>query len=180
MRWATIIAVLLAALAVAGCGGSNKSASSNTTTTTTTTSTTATNTTTTTSGQATTTTTTAASGSTTPVFASGKCRDLAQSATKIGQDFSSSVTSGTANLDTLAKEFQAFVGVVPSEIKGDVQTIANAFTAYAKALQGVHFTAGQVPSAADLQKMQAAVKSFDQQKVRTAEQHIQAWTKANC
>ena len=180
MRWATIIAVLLAALAVAGCGGSNKSASSNTTTTTTTTSTTATNATTTTSGQATTTTTTAASGSTTPVFASGKCRDLAQSATKIGQDFSSSVTSGTANLDTLAKEFQAFVGVVPSEIKGDVQTIANAFTAYAKALQGVHFTAGQVPSAADLQKMQAAVKSFDQQKVRTAEQHIQAWTKANC
>jgi len=184
MRWATIIAVLLAALAVAGCGGSNKSASSNTTTTTTTTSTTATNATTTTSGQATTsantTTTTAASGSTTPVFASGKCRDLAQSATKIGQDFSSSVTSGTANLDTLAKEFQAFVGVVPSEIKGDVQTIANAFTAYAKALQGVHFTAGQVPSAADLQKMQAAVKSFDQQKVRVAELHIQAWTKANC
>jgi len=173
MRWITIFAVPVAAVALASCGGGSNNANSNTSTTTTTT--------TTTSGQtttSTTTTTTAASGSTTPSFASGKCRDLAQSAAKIGQDFSAN--GANANLDTAAKEFQAFVAIVPSEIKGDVQTVADAFTAYAKALQGVHFTAGQVPSAADLEKMQAALKSFNQQKVQAAEQHIQAWTQKNC
>jgi hypothetical protein len=170
MRWVMIFAVGLAALGLAGCGGSNN-ASSNTTTTETTTTTQAT--TTTTSGGTTT------SGSTTPNFASGKCKDLAASAQKIGQDFSAAA-GGTGNLDTAAKEFQAFVDAVPSEIKPDVQTLADAFTAYANALKGVHLTTGQTPSAADLQKLQAATKSFDVQKVQAAEQHLQAWTKTNC
>ena len=165
----TILAVGLAAVALAGCGGGGNNASSNTTTTTETT------TGTTTSASQ---TTTEASGSTTPNFASGKCKDLAQSAAKIGQDISAAGASG--NLQDVAKEFQAFVGVVPSEIKGDVQTIADAFTAYADALKGVHFSAGQTPSAGDLQKMQDALKSFDQQKVQAAEQRLESWTKKNC
>lgn len=165
----TILAVGLAAVALAGCGGGGNNASSNTTTTTETT------TGTTTSASQ---TTTEASGSTTPNFASGKCKDLAQSAAKIGQDISAAGASG--NLQDVAKEFQAFVGVVPSEIKGDVQTIADAFTAYANALKGVHLSAGQTPSAGDLQKMQDALKSFDQQKVQAAEQRLESWTKKNC
>ena len=168
MRWVMIFAVGLAALGLAGCGGSNN-ASSNTTTTETTTTT-----------QATTTTAATTTGvTTTPNFASGKCKDLAASAQKIGQDFSAAA-GGTGNLDTAAKEFQAFVDAVPSEIKPDVQTLADAFTAYANALKGVHLTAGQTPSAADLQKLQAATKSFDVQKVQAAEAHLTAWTKTNC
>jgi hypothetical protein len=174
MRTLTILAVGLAALTLAGCGGGGNNASPNTTGTETTTSSEATAT-TTTSAEA---TTTEATGSTTPNFASGKCKDLAQSAAKIGQDISAAGASG--NLQDVAKEFQAFVSVVPSEIKGDVQTIADAFTAYADALKGVDLSAGQTPSAADLQKMQSALKSFDQQKVQAAEQRLEAWTKKNC
>ena len=103
---------------------------------------------------------------------------ISQGAHKIGQDVSASGASG--NLQDVAKEFQAFVNTVPSEIKGDVQTIANAFTAYANALKGVHFTAGQTPSAADLQKLQAALKSVDQPKLQAAEKNVEAWTKKNC
>ena len=167
MRLIAVLALGLTALALAGCGGGSNNASSNTTTTETSANTTTTGT-----------TTTEASGSTTPNFASGKCRDLAESAAKVGQDVSGSSAAG--NLQDAAKQFQAFVSVVPSEIKGDVQTIADAFTAYANALKGVNLTAGQTPSAADLQKLQAAAKSFDQQKVLTAEQHLAAWTKKNC
>lgn len=166
------LALATLALAAAGCGGSSKSASETTSTSTSTT------TTTTSSSTESTSTTTEASGSTAPIFASGKCRDLAASAAKIGQDMNASGASG--NLQNAAKEFQAFVAIVPSEIKGDVQTMADAFMKYADALKGIHFSAGQTPSVADLQKVQAALKSVDQQKVTAAEAHIAAWAKKNC
>jgi hypothetical protein len=175
MRWVTISAVGLAALALAGCGGSNN-ASSNTTTTT---STTTTTTTTTAPSTTTSSTTTTASGSGSGVFATGKCRDLAASVQKIGHDFQAA-GGGVENLGTVANEYQAFAKTVPSEIRSDVQTIADAVTKYANALQGVHLTAGQTPSAADLLKIQAALKSINQQKLQAAEQNISAWTKKNC
>ena len=170
MRWLMVAAVGLAGLALAGCGGGGSNNASSSTTNETTTTTAAE----TTTGAATTT-----PGSvTTPNFASGKCRDLATSAQKIAQDFSAS-GAGNGNLNDAAKEFQAFVKVVPSEIRGDVQTIADAFTKYADALKGVDLSSGQ-PSAGDLQKIQAALKSFNQAKLQAAEQHIQAWTQKNC
>ncbi len=116
---------------------------------------------------------------TTPNFASGKCKDLAASAQKIGQDFSAA-GSGTGNLSDAAKEFQAFAKEVPSEIRADVQTLADAFAKYADALKGVDLSSGQTPSAADLQKIQSALKGFNQAKLQAAEQHIQAWTQKNC
>ena len=172
-RLTALLALATFVIAVAGCGGSKQSASETSTSTSTTTESTSS---TTSTGENT--TTTQASGATTPNFASGKCKDLAASAAKIGQDVSASGASG--NLQDVAKEFQAFVNTVPSEIKGDVQTIANAFTAYANALKGVHFTAGQTPSAADLQKLQAALKSVNQPKLQAAEKNVEAWTKKNC
>ena len=172
MRWLMLFAVGVAGLALAGCGGGgSNNASSNTT-----------NETTTTTAAETTTgaTTTTTSGSvTTPNFASGKCKSLAASAQKIGQDFSAA-GGGTGNLSDAANEFQAFVHEVPSEIRGDVQTIADAFTKYANALKGVDLGSGQTPSAADLAKIQNALKSFNQAKLQAAEAHIQAWTQKNC
>lgn len=171
MRWLMVFAVGLVGLALAGCGGSNN-ASSNTTTTTETTTTTAAETTTTSGG-------TTSGNVTTPNFASGKCKDLAASSQKIGQDFSAA-GSGTGNLSDAAKEFQAFAKEVPSEIRADVQTLADAFAKYADALKGVDLSSGQTPSAADLQKIQSALKGFNQAKLQAAEQHIQAWTQKNC
>jgi hypothetical protein len=173
MRWLMVFAVGLAGLALAGCGGGSNNASSNTTTTETTTTTAAE-----TTGGHTTTTTTEAGGSTTPNFASGKCRDLAAAVAKISQQFGASAAGG--NPQDAAKEYQAFVDIAPSEIKGDVQTIADAMTKYANALKGVDLSSGQTPSAADLQKIQAAAKSFNQAKLQAAGQHISAWTKKNC
>ena len=46
--------------------------------------------------------------------------DLAEAASKIGQEFSAASAKG--NLQDVAGEFQAFANSVPSEIKADVQT----------------------------------------------------------
>ena len=171
MRRMTIaLALATLALAAAGCGGSSKSASETTST--------STSTTTESSSTESTSTTTATGSSAVPNFASGKCKALAAAAAKAGQQASALGASG--NLQDAAKELQSFGAVVPSEIKGDVKTIADAFTKYADALKGVTFSAGQTPSAADLQKLQSAFKSVDQQKVRVAEQHIEAWANKNC
>jgi len=172
MRWVLIFAVASAALALAGCGGSSNNASSNTTTTTESTTTSETTT-------SESTTTTEAGGSTTPNFASGKCKDLAASAAKIGQDLSAA-GSGNGNVTDAAHEFQAFAKEVPSEIRADVQTIADAISKYADALKGVDLSGGTTPSAADLQKMQAALSSLNQRKLQAAERRIDAWTKKNC
>ena len=166
----TIVLVLGAlVLAAAGCGGNKQSAGD-------TSSATSTSTTTESMSTESTSTTTGASGST--IFASGKCKNLATAAAKFAHEASAANASG--NLQDAAKQFQSFVAIVPSEIKGDVQTIADAFSKYADALKGINFSAGQTPSVADLQKIQQAFKSVDQQKVTTAEKHIEAWTKANC
>lgn len=173
MRWLMVFAVGLAGLALAGCGGSNNASSNTTTETTTTTAAETTTGTTTTSGGTTT------SGSlTTPNFSSGKCKNLAAASQKISQDLSAAGASG--NLQDVAKEFQQFVDAVPSEIKPDVQTLADAFTTYANALKGVNLSSGQTPSAGDLQKMQAALQSLNVKKVQTAERHLTAWTQKNC
>ena len=124
-------------------------------------------------------TTTSSDTSGTPTFASGKCKALAASAAKIGRDFSAAGANG-GSIANAASEFQAFAKEVPSEIRGDVQTIADAISKYAEALKGVNISAGQTPSAADLQKLQAALSSLDQQKLQAAEQHLDAWTKKNC
>ncbi len=171
MRRATTLLVLaMLALAAGGCGGSKKSASETTASTTTTT--------TTESSSTAESSTTTGNTATAPVFASGKCKSLAASAAKINEQTSAATASG--NLEDAAKKFQAYVDIAPSEIKGDVQTVADAFKSYAAALKGVNLTAGKTPSAADIQKITTAAKSFSQTKVKAAVQHIRAWVQKNC
>jgi hypothetical protein len=158
-------------LALAGCGGggSKSSATPSTEATTTTTQTT------TTAATTTTATTTNQSTTAAPSFAtSGNCKDLAESASK----FSKALTGAEGDVKKQAQLFQEFANKAPSEIRSDVQTIADAFTKIANA--GVSFKAGQTPSADQLAKLQQALKGINQAKVTQASQNIAAWTQKNC
>ena len=161
MRWLALL-VLSIALVAAGCGGgSNESAATTETTTAETTTSESTESTDTTDLSA--------------VLSDKDCLALAGIGATIAQAFSGS-TSG----DTNTEELQQLVDKVPDEIQGDVQTLADAFGQYAAKLKDIGIKAGSTPSAAQLQQLQAAIASLNQQKLTAASQHIQAWAKDNC
>jgi len=102
----------------------------------------------------------------------------------LGAQLSKAFQSSSGNTEqTLANEgklFQAMADAAPSDIRGDFQTFAQAFTAYGQALVKAGLKAGQTPTPAQLAQLQAAAKSFSTPKLRLAEQHLSAWAGKNC
>jgi hypothetical protein len=169
VRWLSVLVVVLA-LVAAGCGGGgNESAASDETTTTETTTTEDATTTETT--DETSTDTTDLSG----ILGDEDCLALASVGATIAQAFSGA--SGTTdNTDELA----ALADKVPDEIKADVQTLAEAFGTYAAKLQDIGIQPGATPTADQLQELQTAIASLDQEELTAASNRIEAWTKKNC
>ena len=167
MRWLSIL-VLALALVAAGCGGGDdeSSASDDTAIEETTTDTTEE----TTSGDTTDDETTDLSG----VLEDEDCLALAGVGASIAQAFSGAADSGSeADLDELASR-------VPEEIRADVQILAEALAEYSERLQEIGVEAGATPTAAQVQELQAAIASLDQQGLTAASERIQAWATENC
>ena len=179
MRWLAVPVVALALLTAglaAGCGGggSDSSASSETTVAETTTSSDGTTTETTTTAE-----TTSGETTTSPdlssVLGNKDCLALAS----VGATMAKAL-SGTSGVSGDTSELDALASKVPDEIKADVETLAQAFSEYAGKIKDVGITPGQTPSADQLQQMQGAIASLDQQKITDASKRIEAWSKANC
>ena len=125
-------------------------------------------------------TTSSSSGS--PSFASAKnCQDLAGLAAKAAAAVEASGNS-TNTLQTEATELQALAKAAPSDIRGDFQTFAAAFSGFLHALQSSGYKLGSKtpPTAAQAAAFAAAAKSFDTPKLKQAEQHLSAWAHQNC
>ncbi len=67
----------------------------------------------------------------------------------------------------------------PDEIKADVQTLADWYATYTAKLKDIGITAGQTPTAAQLQQLQTAISS-DTSEVQAASQRLEAWSQENC
>jgi hypothetical protein len=162
---AVMLVVALAALA-AGCGGGKKTAVQTLSAST---------------------TITRGSGSLTitsptPSFASAKnCRDLAGLAAKAAAAVAASGSSSSA-VQTESAELQALANAAPSDIKGDFQTFAAAFTGFEHAIQSSGYKLGSKtpPTAAQAAAFARAAKAFNTPKLRQAEQHLTAWAHKNC
>jgi hypothetical protein len=167
MRWLALLVMALA-LVAAGCGGSdNESAGSDETaieeTSTETTSED-------TMSEETTDTDADLSG----ILEDDDCLALAGVGATIAQAFTGA--SGDADSDELAQ----LVDKVPDEIKADVQVLAEAYGTYADKIADIGIEPGSTPNAEQLQELQAAIASFDQQELTAAANRIEAWAKDNC
>ena len=165
MRWLSIL-VLALALVAAGCGGGDDdSSASDTTTIEETTDTTTEETTTEDDG----------AGTTAEFdFADEDCQALLGVGATIAAAF-----SGTGP-DADTEQLQELASKAPTEIQADVETLAQVFSAYADKLADVGIEAGETPTAEQVQELQAAIASLDQQKVTAASQRVQGWAEENC
>jgi hypothetical protein len=89
-------------------------------------------------------------------------------------------SSGTTGVAAEAKIVQQAASAAPSAIRSDIETLAAAFTTYASALKKAGFKAGSTPSTTNYAALAQALQSLNAPKLRTAEQHVEAWAKKNC
>jgi len=170
MRWLSLLVVAFA-LVASGCGGgSSESAATTVEETTTTSDSTATET--MTEGTTTDTTSTDLSG----ILGNEDCLALASVGATMAQAFAGA--SGTTNENSA--ELDALASKVPDEIKADVEVLAKAFATYSAKLQDIGIEAGATPTADQLQQLQAALASLDQQELTAASNRIEAWSQKNC
>jgi hypothetical protein len=170
MRWLALL-VCAFALVAAGCGGgSDESAATTETTTETTTSDTTT----------TEETTTAASGDTTGGTFNWTSEDC-QSLVKAYVGLSAAVGAASTGQDVSPEieKFSKYVDEVPEEIRADVQTIASAYGEFATKLKDLGYKPGDVPTADQLQQLQAASDSLGPD-IQAAGERVSAWTSKNC
>jgi len=126
--------------------------------------------------------TTSRNSGSSPSFASAKnCQDLAGLAAKVASTVAAS--GGSANaLQTESNELQALANAAPSDIKGDFQTFATAFSGFLHTIQSSGYKPGSKtpPTAAQVAQLTKAAQSFNTAKLRQAELHLSAWGKQNC
>ncbi len=167
MRWLSVVAVVVTlAVAGVGCGGGDESASGDSTVTETTTEETTT--------EETTTDESTDTGDLAGVLADEDCLKLAS----VGATFSQAIAGATD--EEAAAAFQNLVDDVPDEIKADVQVLANWFAEYTAKLKDIGLEAGQTPTADQLQQLQAALTSTNQEELTAASERLQTWASENC
>jgi hypothetical protein len=77
---------------------------------------------------------------------------------------------------------QALANAAPSDIRGDFQTFATAFSGFFHALEKSGYKPGSTtpPTAAQVAALSKAARSFNAPKLRQAEQHLSRWANQNC
>ncbi len=179
--------ILVLAVAAAGCGGSSTSGSPATTSVAATTSVTATSstggsmTTSSSSSSSSSASSSSSSSSSSTSFASTKnCSQLVSLGTKLSQSLEAQSGSGATALQAQANVIKQAASAAPSAIRGDIETLAAAFSTYASKLKASGFKPGSTPTATQLAGLAAVLQSFSTPKVRTAAQNIETWAKKNC
>jgi len=169
-----VAALSLLVVVAAGCGGKSKSAA-NTQAAGTTTATTAATTTSTTPA-ATTATQTSTSSGLSGIATAGNCSQLAG----LSESFAKALSGNGTDIQKTAALLQEFANRTPSDIRADFQVVAAAYAKIANALKGVNLSAGTVPSASELQKLEKLGTEINQQALTKASSDISAWAQKNC
>jgi hypothetical protein len=104
---------------------------------------------------------------------------------KAAQDYAKAlggVGGNSTDLDDVAKAFDSFANRVPSDLKDDVHTVANAMRQYAKDLKaaGVDFNDPSSFAKADQQKLEDAQKDLDDPKVKSAGDALSNYFEDKC
>ena len=169
MRWLALL-VCAFALVAAGCGGGSDESAATTETATSDT---------TTSDTATSEETTTSEDTTGGTFnwTSEDCQSLVKA--YVGLSAAVGAASTGQDVSPQIEQFSKYVDEVPEEIRADVQTIASAYGEFATKLKDLGYKPGDVPTAEQLQQLQAASDSLGPD-IQAAGERVSAWTSKNC
>jgi hypothetical protein len=111
-------------------------------------------------------------------FASEDCQNLVKAF--VGLSAAIGAASSGQDVSGDVEKFAQYADEVPDEIKEDVQTISTAYGAFLDKLKDIGYTPGQVPTADQIQQLQAASDSVGTPEVQAASDRLGAWTTENC
>ncbi len=111
-------------------------------------------------------------------LASEDCQELINASASLSRAFGSA--GADSDLEDVSTFFDEFAEEAPEEIRADFQVLADAYEAYAEAIEGIDLQSGQTPDPETLQQLQDALTSIDQEEVTAASERISAWANENC
>lgn len=113
---------------------------------------------------------------------SAKCAAGLRAYAGIAGGASSAFTGGAADLEKSIKAFQAFAKDSPTEIRADVQVVADAYGAFVQAMvdAGWNPSSGTQPTPDQMQKVGDAAQILDDAKVKSAGDRVSAYFDQNC
>jgi hypothetical protein len=111
-------------------------------------------------------------------LASEDCQELINASASLSRAFGSA--GADSDLEDVSTFFDEFAEEAPDEIREDFQVLADAYEAYAEAIEGIDLQSGQTPDPEALQQLQEALTSIDQEEVTAASERISAWANDNC
>jgi hypothetical protein len=111
-------------------------------------------------------------------LASEDCQELINASASLSRAFGSA--GADSDLEDVSTFFDEFAEEAPEEIREDFQVLADAYEAYAEAIEDIDLQSGQTPDPEALQQLQEALTSIDQEEVTAASERISAWANENC
>ncbi|MFN8224222.1 MAG: hypothetical protein U0R50_13365 [Gaiellales bacterium] len=111
---------------------------------------------------------------------SDECLQLNEAALEVGKAFSSLSGNDPASVKEAAAAFQEFASKAPEAVRGDFETLADTFSAYAELFGDVDLTSGETPDAETLAKIQEFATGDSAKKAQEASERITAWSTEHC
>ena len=163
IRHAVIGVLLVGAVALVGCGGDDDDDAASTATT----------------ARSTATTTAGSSGA---AADRARCVEAATAMSQAATDIPLALSGTSESFRDSVDKFKAFASSGPSEIRGDLETIADGFDDFVKVLADANVNpgSGQTPTPEDSAKIQTAASALSASGFQEATARVQAWFTSNC
>jgi hypothetical protein len=113
---------------------------------------------------------------------SAKCVGAATAMASAASAIPQALAGTTAGINASVDQFQAFADAAPSEIKGDLRTVADGYADFVKVLADANYNpaSGQAPSPEVQAQIESASKKLEASDFQEAAARVTAWFQAGC
>ncbi len=121
-------------------------------------------------------------GDGTGTVTSAKCLEAATAMATAAGGLSAAFGGSSGDLTGSVEAFEAFAAVAPSEIKDDLQTVAEGYADFVRVMADTDFNpaSGQAPSPETMARLEAASEKLADSDFEAAADRVSAWFEDEC